>query len=97
MPWIERDGSNNIIALYGVKQTFTTEELPLDDPEVVAFLAPPPPPTDDERIDDAFPQTDTARVIFEAFFEITNRVIALEGGSQITREQLRDWLKGKLP
>jgi len=50
-----------------------------------------------ERIDSAFPQTDTARVIFEALFELTNRTITLEGGTAITRTQLRDWLKAKLP
>lgn len=50
-----------------------------------------------ERIDAAFPQTDVARVIFEALFELSNRVIALEGGNAITRGQLRDWLKAKLP
>lgn len=58
---------------------------------------PPPPPTDEERIDEAFPQTDVARVIFEAFFEISNRVMALEGKQPITRAQIRDWLKAKLP
>lgn len=57
----------------------------------------PTPPTDEERIDAAFPGTDVARVQFEAFFEISNRVIALEGGTAITRAQLRDWLKAKLP
>ena len=55
------------------------------------------PPTDAERIDSAFPQTDTARVIFEALFELVNRVIALEGGVAIDRIQLKTWLKNKLP
>lgn len=58
---------------------------------------PAPPPTDAERIDAAFPQTDKGRVLFDTFFELTNRVIALEGGTVITRAQLRDWLKAKLP
>ncbi len=58
----------------------------------------PPPPTDDERIDEAFPQTDSARVIFEAFFELVNDVRALKTPPQqpINRAQLRDWFKGKL-
>ena len=55
------------------------------------------PPTDAERIDQAFPQTDTARVIFEAFFELTNRLIAIEGGVAVDRIQLKTWLKNKLP
>lgn len=54
-------------------------------------------PTDEERIDAAFPQTDVARVIFEAFFEVANRLQALEGKSPITRDQLKTWLKSKLP
>lgn len=58
---------------------------------------PPPPLTDSQRIDSAFPQSDVARVIFEALFELSNRVIALEGGQPITRPQLRDWLISKLP
>lgn len=58
---------------------------------------PAPPPTDEERIDKAFPQTDVARVIFEAFFEIGNRVQVLEGKQPITRDQLKTWLKNKLP
>jgi hypothetical protein len=58
---------------------------------------PPPPPTDAERIDAAFPQSDVARVIFEALYELTNRVRTLEGNAAITRAQLRDWLITKLP
>ena len=69
----------------------------LDQGNTIAQYSPPPPPTDDERIDEAFPQTDVARVIFEALFELTNRVIALEGGAAVTRAQLRTWLRNKLP
>lgn len=32
------------------------------------------PPTDEQRIDGAFPQTDSARVIFDAFLEVENQV-----------------------
>ena len=63
----------------------------------VSFLPPPTPPTDEERIDTAFPQSDSARVIFEVLFELTNRTIALEGGAAVTRAQFKDFMKGKLP
>ena len=63
---------------------------------VIDPYIPPPPPTDEDRIDAVFPQTDSARVIFEAFFELTNRLIALEGGNAITKAQLRNWFKAKL-
>ena len=53
-------------------------------------------PTDEERIDRAFPKTDMAHVIFEALFELGNRIQVLEGKPPITRVQLRDWLKAKL-
>lgn len=74
-------------------------DLLIDDANNVTVSPPPPPPppTDDERIDAAFPQTDVAKVIFEAFFEVTNRLQALEGKQPITRQQLRGWLKAKLP
>ena len=56
------------------------------------------PPTDEERIDAAFPQTDVARVLFEALFEIMNRVLVLEGGAPMAnRSQLKVWLRNKLP
>lgn len=55
------------------------------------------PPTNEERIDAAFPQTDTARVLFEYLFELTNRVIAREGGTALTRTQFKTRLKAKLP
>jgi hypothetical protein len=57
----------------------------------------PPPPTDEERLDKALPQVDDmSKIIFESVFEIINRVIVLEGGNQITRAQLRTWMKNKL-
>lgn len=52
---------------------------------------------DEVRIDAAFPKTDSALVIFEAFFEIANRLQAFEGKNPITRNQLKEWLKAKLP
>ena len=55
------------------------------------------PSTDEQRIDGAFEDSDAARVIFEAFFEISNRILALEGKDPITRTQLKNWLKSKLP
>lgn len=71
----------------------------LVDGETLVFSPPPepPPPTDEERIDEAFPQTDVARVLFEAFFEIANRLQALEGKQPVTKAQLKAWLKAKLP
>jgi hypothetical protein len=54
-------------------------------------------PTSAEIIDAAFPDTGIARVLFEALFELSNRIIALEGGNAITRAQLKTWLQGKLP
>ena len=49
-----------------------------------------------QRIDAVFPQTDSARVIFEAFFELTNDVRVLKRLLPITRAQLLDWFKSKL-
>jgi hypothetical protein len=56
----------------------------------------PPAPTDTQRIDAVFPQTDTGRVIFEAFFELTNDVRALKGQTPITKTQLKTWFQSKL-
>ena len=53
--------------------------------------------TPEARIDRAFIPSDKDRVLFEAFFELSNRVIALEGGPAITRAELKHWLKSKLP
>lgn len=39
---------------------------------------PPPPLTDEQKIDEAFPQTGTQRVLFKILFKIINRVLALE-------------------
>ena len=58
---------------------------------------PSPSKTPTERIDAAFPGTDMARVIFEALFELSNRIVALESGTPITRAQLKTWLINKLP
>ncbi len=94
--WVDRDGSNKVITVYGTKQFEGQEQLDETHPDIVAFFN-PPPPTDEERIDAAFPQTDTARVIFEALFELINRVIVLEAGTAVDRAQLKTWLKNKLP
>lgn len=73
-------------------------DLWIENGEVSVVPVPEPtPPTDEDRIDAAFPQTDTAKVIFEAFFELANDVCGLKGQQPITRAQLRDWLKSKLP
>lgn len=56
-----------------------------------------PAMSDEERIDEVFPQTDTARVLFEALFELSNRILKLEGRAEISRAQLKAWLKNKLP
>ena len=53
----------------------------------------PTPLTNVQRIDAVFPQTDSARVIFETFFNVANRLQALEGKQPITRAQLLDWMK----
>ena len=53
--------------------------------------------SDDERIGRSFTPTDKDRVIFEAFFEMINRIINLEGGTVVNRTQLKTWLKNKLP
>jgi hypothetical protein len=77
-----------------IEQPFTPEEETARDAEEAEAQT---PPTDAERIDAAFPQSDVARVIFEALYELTNRVRTLEGNAAITRAQLRDWLITKLP
>ena len=63
------------------------------------FLDPEPdpaPPTPTELIDQYFPQSGVAHVLFEALFEIANRLQTLEGKPLITRAQLRDWLINKI-
>lgn len=64
---------------------------------VAPFSPTPPPLTGSELIDAMFPQTGTARVIFEAFFEIANRLQTLESKPSITRAQLKSWLISKFP
>lgn len=58
---------------------------------------PPAPPTSSQIIDIHLPQSGTARVLFEAIFEIVNDVRALKGQGSITRAQLKNWLENKLP
>jgi len=96
MPYVKRTGGV-ITALYARPQPGTAEDyLPEDHPDVVEYRT-PRPPTDAERIDAAFHGSDTARVIFEALFELANDVRGLKGQPAINRGQLRDWLKTKLP
>ena len=52
-------------------------------------------PTIEKIIDAVFPQTGAAKAIFEALFEIANRLQTLESKPSITRAQLRDWLINK--
>ena len=62
---------------------------------VVPFID--PVPTDQERIDAAFPQTDTAQVLIDAFLELANEIQTLKGQALYTRPQIKTWLKNKLP
>lgn len=64
---------------------------------VFSPAAPPLPPTDEERIDAVFPQSDSAQVIFEAFFIVVNRLQTLESQPPITKIQLKNWFKSRLP
>ena len=72
------------------------EEVADDLPELLAFLV-PKVPTAAKLIDAAFPQTGTARVLFEALYELANDVRVLKGQATITRAQLKSWLESKLP
>lgn len=56
-----------------------------------------PPETSEDIIAKQFPEDGVMRVLFEALFEIANRLQALEGKQSITRTQLRNWLISKLP
>lgn len=51
------------------------------------------------RIDRAFPQTDVAQVLIEVFTELANRIKELEnpGSPPYTKQQIKAWLKNKLP
>lgn len=101
-PLAERPLTPGKVRVEGAQPAYTVRERDVDwstwDVEKVwPEIDPLPPPTDEERIDEAFPGTDTARVIFEAFFEIANEIRALKSQSALTRAQLRNWLKAKLP
>jgi hypothetical protein len=54
-------------------------------------------PTDEERLDNAFPETDCSKITFEALFTLLNEVNVLKGEPEINRVQFQDWLKAKLP
>lgn len=63
---------------------------------VIGPYAPDPLPSPADVIDQYFPQSGTGKALFEAIFELTNRLRALEGLAPITRVQLKNWLMGKL-
>jgi hypothetical protein len=71
--FVSRKQDNSIYGCWTVKQHDGQEELADDHPEVVAFMA-PKVPTASQIIDAAFPQTGTARVLFEALFSLSNQV-----------------------
>ncbi len=77
------------------QRPYTPEEEAAADAMAAEFEA--SRPTIEQRIDAIFPQTDWAGVIFEALYELANDVRVLKGQDPITRVQLRDWLKSKLP
>lgn len=56
MAFIGRRGDNSIYGIWSVKQADGQEELPDDDPVVVAFRAPKPPPdlSDTTNLDKTF-------------------------------------------
>ena len=54
-------------------------------------------PTLDERFGKIFSSADFTTILFEAIFELVNRTQILELKPQLTRTQVRDWLKSKLP
>lgn len=97
MPYVKRT-AGVVTGLFRRLQPGIVEEfLPDDDAEVMAFRN-PPPPSDDERINRAFEQTqDRDKVLFEAIFELVNDVRVLKGQNEITKAQLKDWMKAKLP
>lgn len=55
-----------------------------------------PIPTDEERIDSAFPQSDTGQLLIKLLFNIENRTRALEGKNPITMSQYKSALKDLL-
>lgn len=69
----------------------------VDEGNVIADYTPPPPLTPNERVDRAFPLSDREQVLFKILFKITNRVIALEGGTALTPTKFKNLLKAELP
>jgi len=49
-----------------------------------------------ERVDKAFSEQDIHKMIFEGFFEVANRLQAIEGKQPLERSQLKTWFKNKL-
>lgn len=97
MPYVKRT-AGVVTGLFRRLQPGIADEFLEDsDAEVMAFRN-PPPPSDDERINRAFEQTqDRDKVLFEAIFELVNDVRVLKGQNEITKAQLKDWMKAKLP
>ena len=49
-----------------------------------------------ERVEQSFTLSDQDQIIFKMLFELTNRVLVLEGSVVITPAQFKIFLKGKL-
>ncbi len=61
-------------------------------------VSPPPPVvvSDAERIDAVFPDTDSGRVMFQAFLELVNDVRQLQALPTMTDAELHRWFESKL-
>ena len=94
--WIDRDGSNNIITLYGVEQRPGQEKLADDSQEVIDFRN-PPPPTNSERIQVITGGSDLQIVMFKMLFRLHNRVLVLESKPTIDTAAFLTFLEGELP
>lgn len=95
MAYIDRDGSNAIIAVYKNQQSVGQEFLDDNDPEVVAFLN-PPAPTPAERVANITGGNDLVVVIFKMIFKLHNRMLAQEGQPPKTFAEFLIFLEGEL-
>lgn len=91
--WVDRDGSNNITAVFANRQFPGQEKVFDTDPEIIDFLASPAPLTPDEFIDSVFGDEDFGHVLFEILFEL----YSLIPGAPVTRDGFRALLVSKLP
>lgn len=92
---IPQDALNSLAALHKDYLELRTRASLLDGtppPERPTWLD---PPSINKIIDHCFPQTGVAKALFEALFEIANRLQVLESKPPITRTQLRSWLISK--